>query len=84
MGEAACSSDYCPIRSLVECNAARIGLAISVWRADELQANTIRLPYCWIGSAGAANFNPSGDSGSNPGRSRIICERCGKFYTTLT
>ena len=84
MGEARCNSGYCSIRSLAECNAARNSLAISGWRADTLQAHQHRLPYCWIGVGGAANFNPNGDSGSDSGNTKIICEICSKFYITLS
>ena len=84
LGEAKCSNGYCPIRSLAECNAARNSLAISGWNADSLQTHHNRLPHCFVGGGGYANFNPNCDSGSDPGKSKIICERCGKIYITFT
>ena len=82
-GEATCISGYCPILSLSKCNDARNSLAISGWNANMFQAAPLRLPYCWIGVNGKANYNPNGDSGSNSGKAKIICERCGRFHITL-
>ena len=82
-GEATCISGYCPILSLSKCNDARNSLAISGWNANIFQAAPLRLPYCWIGVNGKANYNPNGDSGSNSAKAKIICERCGRFHITL-
>ena len=82
-GEATCISGYCPILSLSKCNDARNSLAISGWNANMFQAAPLRLPYCWIGVNGKANYNPNGDSGSNSAKAKIICERCGRFHITL-
>ena len=82
-GEATCISGYCPILSLSKCNDARNSLAISGWNAETFQSAPLRLPYCWIGVNGKANYNPNGDSGSNSAKAKIICERCGRFHITL-
>ena len=61
------------------CNDARQRLSISGWNAKKYPRRNERLPYCWAGAYGGANYNEYGDSGPNFRASKVICKRLGKF-----
>ena len=68
------------IRSLSDCNEARKNLGISIWKDEKRNKDTARLPYCWIGGSGAANYNANGDWGSRGlVVSKLICQKYGEF-----
>ena len=80
-GASECPSGYKPIRSLSRCNEARNVLLISKWKAEKSNTSPGRLPYCWVGRGGRANYNSNGDIGSDPSKTsegRLICEEKGK------
>ena len=74
MGAFECPSGYKPIKSSSRCNKARNDLSISGWRKNTTPG---RLPYCWVGIDGRANYNSNGDIGSDSAKiaeARLICE----------
>ena len=82
LGESRCQNGYQPILSPSVCNYARNELAISKWNApDALSDSSDRLPYCFIGAQGGANYNSKGDSGTNGRASRLLCAKSRKFHS---
>lgn len=73
MGDVVCPSGYVYINDFDECNNARLQLGIKQWNGNNLNTHNHRLPYCWVGQSGKANFNEYGDVGSNPSLSVLIC-----------
>ena len=75
-GASECPSGYVSIQSLSGCNEARKEMSISGWNSESFNKHVHRLPYCWVGPGGKANYNSNGDSGSNqhPADSQLICE----------
>ena len=84
LGQSECKNGFVPIRSESRCDEARKGLDIQIFRGEQLMDNEARLPYCWIGAGGAANYNPKDNQGNNGGVAKLICEKGGKFYFILT
>ena len=80
-GASECPNGYQPVNSLSRCNEARNELSISGWNGVKTKNHRERLPYCWVGSGGRANYNPRGDSGWNPPvpTSKLICEVVGWY-----
>ena len=76
LGASECPVGYIPIQSLSGCNKARNELSISGWSKENYNNHRHRLPYCWIGSGGGANYNSNGDWGPNGPApvSKLICE----------
>ena len=81
LGASECPNGYKHIQSLSGCNAARNELSFSVWNGERFINNGQRLPYCWVGTGGGANYNSNGDTGQNPPPSRLICENDRKRYS---
>ena len=79
MGESECPTGYNPVRSLSTCNKARKEMSISGWNSESNKGNA-RLPYCWVGRGGGANYNSNGDSGGNIEGSRLLCESRKSYY----
>ena len=77
-GVSECPIGYCPIKSISRCYEASIEVFISGWNGENLSNDVNRLPYCWIGGDGKANYNSKGDSGPNCRTARLICETCRK------
>ena len=80
-GSSECQYGYSPIRKKSVCNEARQQLEITGWNGADKSDSEYRLPYCWIGAGGNANFNPKGDSGNPPNIKLIaslICENSRK------
>ncbi|CAK0824142.1 unnamed protein product, partial [Prorocentrum cordatum] len=74
VAEQACPSGYADITSEEECSRARESVGTSGWRGQELSDSPDRLPYCWVGSYGYANFNPAGDTGDSWADARgVVC-----------
>ena len=80
-GASECPYGYQPVNSLSKCNEARNELSISGWNGVDTKTHRARLPYCWVGPGGRANYNPRGDSGWNPPvpTSKLICEVVGWY-----
>ena len=83
LGEEICQSGHGPITSLSVCNDARQSLSISKWNAEKYDNNNGRLPYCWVGPNGGANYNSKGDNGSNFRASTLICKKYRKFILSF-
>ena len=79
LGESKCPTGYSPIRSLSTCNEARKEMSISRWNSEDNKGNA-RLPYCWVGRGGGANYNSNGDSGKDIEGSRLLCESRKSYY----
>ena len=54
-------------------------MSISRWNSEDNKGNA-RLPYCWVGRGGGANYNSNGDSGKDIEGSRILCESRKSYY----
>jgi len=75
LGSNTCPEGFRSITSEPRCDAARQELGVQY--NGEGTTNSGRLPYCWLGAGGRANFNPNGDNGhiaANVARSKILCE----------
>ena len=79
-GEDKCPSGYNYIQSLSACNDASDALLDTKFNGLKLIANQARLPYCWLGKNGNANYNSNGDLGRNGLKgSRLICEKSREY-----
>ena len=70
---------FCPktsrdIFTYDDCETAANVLQISKWKGEKFNQHDGRLPYCWVGKGGAANFNGNGDKGSKGDDSALICK----------
>ena len=85
LGEDKCPSGYNYIQSLSACNDASNALLKKDSKGEKNIDNNVRLPYCWIGGKGNANYNPTGDSGLNGWKySKLICEKSSKYQSYVT
>ena len=66
---------YGDILTKGECKKAANTLEISKWKGEKLNRHRARLPYCWVGKGGGANFNVNGDEGRKIDGSSLICKR---------
>ena len=74
LGQSECQSGYKPVKSVSRCNEARKEMSISGWNLERFKSNNARLPYCWIGAGGSANYNANGDAGPTSQGARLLCE----------
>ena len=81
--EEICQSGYGPIQSHSGCYEASKSLSISLWNGPHYASSDDRLPYCWVGANGGANYNPNDDKGSNSRVSKLICKKNRKFMLSL-
>jgi FkbM family methyltransferase len=74
-GSDVCPTSYEPVKSHKECNTARQAMGKD-YNGMDFKSSDFRLPYCWLGGAGKANFNPDGDSGTGEDKrlSKLICK----------
>ena len=81
-GEDKCPSGYNYIQSLSACNDASDALLDTKFNGLKLIANQARLPYCWLGKNGNANYNANGDLGRQVEKSsRLICEKSREYLS---
>jgi len=87
-----CPTKYTPILTLADCRLAATALKneIAPDSSEEITGNmneprlledyygNDRLPYCWLGASGKANFNPYGDKGTKDNvdqQSQVFCKK---------
>jgi hypothetical protein len=83
-GATVCPSGFTTLVSKVECDTARIALGIPKFNGESFNAHKDRLPYCWIGNHGSANWNGNGDSGPKHDASTLICKKEATTVATTT
>ena len=81
LGESECQDGYQPIKSLSRCNEQRKEMSIAEWNHELHKNKNGRLPYCWIGPGGRANYNPNGDAGPTAQGARLLCESRKSCYS---
>jgi len=77
-GKTTCMDGYKYISNEKQCNKARKRLG-KKYNGKKWKNNSNRLPFCWIGAGGYANFNKAGTTGSTSGNSKLLCKRIKKL-----
>ena len=74
-GELYCPQGYESIATFEKCKLASTAVGTLGWNGEILNGHSHRMPYCWIGVAGKANYNGNGDHSDGYSDSKLICKQ---------